>query len=68
MAHSRTLIRWAEHGYFTPNSLLYKFARRLAELEELAHPDVTEQEITLFIFLSRFTSSSVSSLKLLLLA
>ncbi|MBW4561867.1 MAG: hypothetical protein KME32_12075 [Mojavia pulchra JT2-VF2] len=39
------LNKWIERGYFTPNSLLYKFARRLAGLEELDSPDVTEQEI-----------------------
>ncbi|BAY97328.1 hypothetical protein NIES37_12660 [Tolypothrix tenuis PCC 7101] len=39
------LRKWIERGYFTPNSLLYKFSRRLAGLEELDHPDVTEQEI-----------------------
>jgi len=39
------LRKWIERGYFTPNSLLYKFSRRLAGLEELDSPDVTEQEI-----------------------
>ncbi|MFN6477044.1 hypothetical protein [Nostoc sp. DedQUE07] len=39
------LDQWIERGYFTPNSLLYKFARRLAGLEELDFPDATEQEI-----------------------
>ncbi|BCL37118.1 hypothetical protein [Nostoc sp. MS1] len=39
------LRKWIERGYFTPNSLLYKFARRLAGLEELDPSDITEQEV-----------------------
>ena len=34
-----------ERGYFTPNSLLFKFARRLAGLEEFDPPDTSEEQL-----------------------
>ncbi|MEH2073574.1 MAG: hypothetical protein V7K57_04165 [Nostoc sp.] len=33
---------WIKRGYFTPNSLLFKFARRLAGLEEFEDPDTSD--------------------------
>jgi hypothetical protein len=36
------LRNWIKRGYFTPNTLLYKFARRLAGLEEFEAPETSE--------------------------
>ncbi|BAB73673.1 hypothetical protein [Nostoc sp. PCC 7120 = FACHB-418] len=33
---------WIKRGYFTPNTLLFKFARRLAGLEEFESPETPE--------------------------
>ncbi|MEH1931659.1 hypothetical protein [Nostoc sp.] len=38
----QVLRNWIKRGYFTPNSLLFKFARRLAGLEEFEHPDTSD--------------------------
>lgn len=35
---------WVKRGYFTPNTLLFKFARRLAGLEEIDPPDTSDRE------------------------
>ncbi|KYC41371.1 hypothetical protein WA1_21955 [Scytonema hofmannii PCC 7110] len=39
------LRQWIERGYFTPNSLLFKFARRLTGLEEFDPPDISEEQL-----------------------
>ncbi|MDZ8186638.1 MAG: hypothetical protein RMX96_17535 [Nostoc sp. ChiSLP02] len=39
------LRKWVKRGYFTPNSLLYKFARRLAGLEEF-EPSQTAEAVS----------------------
>lgn len=36
------LRNWVKRGYFTPNSLLFKFGRRLAGLEEFEPSDTSE--------------------------
>ncbi len=36
------LRNWIKRGYFTPNSLLFEFARRLAGLEEFEPSDTSE--------------------------
>ncbi len=36
---------WVKRGYFTPNTLLFKFARRLAGLEEVDPLDTSDQEV-----------------------
>ncbi|MEL6903180.1 MAG: hypothetical protein AAFP07_19765, partial [Cyanobacteria bacterium J06606_4] len=42
---ARKLLRkWTQRGYFTPNTLFYKLARRIAGLEELDAPGLTEEK------------------------
>ena len=38
------LADWIERGYFTPNSLFYKFSRRLAGLEEYENSENTTEQ------------------------
>lgn len=38
------LADWIERGYFTPNSLFYKFSRRLAGLEEYENSENTSEQ------------------------
>ena len=40
----KLLQDWTARGYFTPNTLLFKFARRLAGLEEFDPSDISDEE------------------------